>query len=259
MRNKSTYIILIIILIVFFVVMFVVFGIDNIRKEQYNTTIITGENTAWIYKNKNWQNIEGDKNLEKLNWQKFKVFSDNKEVGDYLLWHDDKWYAFDNKRDAIDIDGELLAYRANYDIKVLNTKEEQVEADDLNVVTALQDNNISLDTDFTAKYKVSVDYDNDGVEEDFYVITNVFSTENTENSVFSIVFMAKDDKIYYIYRDINSSKGLNGCKPFLKSFLDVDNDNNYEFILGCGRYSMEEELNMLYKEDEGDFKILVSN
>ena len=71
MRNKSTYIILIIILVVFFVVMFVVFGIDNIRKEQYNTTIITGENTAWIYESKNWRNISKEEDLEKLNWQKF--------------------------------------------------------------------------------------------------------------------------------------------------------------------------------------------
>ena len=256
MRGKSIYIVLIIILFVFFIVMFVLFGLDNIRKKNLETTIITGDNTAWVYKNAEWYNVlEND--FSKLNWQEYKVFSDNKYLGKYLLWHDDKWYVFDHNKKAIDTDGVLMAYRANYNIKVAEIADTIVD-DDVYVTTALDDNNISLDTDFTSKYKVSIDYDNDGIEEDFYIISNVFSLES-ENSIFSIVFMAKDDKIYYIYRDVDSKKGLNGCKPFFKSFLDVDQDDKFEFILGCGRYSIGDEVNMLYKEDNGDFKILISN
>ena len=106
---------------------------------------------------------------------------------------------------------------------------------------------------------VSFDFDNDGKDEDFYVISNVFPLDFEPEMSFSIVFMVKDNNIYYIYNDVSKNNFTNGCKPFFTSFLDADNDGTYEFILSCGRYSISEQIDMLYKYSDDEFKILISN
>ena len=63
---------------------------------------------------------------DELNWKKYHVFYDNEEKGEYYLWHDDKWYAFDDNRNAVKIDGSLLAISANFDVKVLPFQLEQL-------------------------------------------------------------------------------------------------------------------------------------
>ena len=77
--------------------------------------------------------------------------------------------------------------------------------------------------------------------------------------LFSIVFMVKDNKIYYLYKDVRDNLDYNGCKPFIHSILDVDKDGNYEFIVSCASYSVSEQVDMLYKFEEDQFRILVSN
>ena len=52
MKIKKVYIILIAILIIFGVIMFLVFGLDELRKESYDTTLVVGNDTIWTYKNK---------------------------------------------------------------------------------------------------------------------------------------------------------------------------------------------------------------
>ena len=52
---------------------------------------------------------------------------------------------------------------------------------------------------------------------------------------------------------------FNGCKPYFNSFIDVDNDSRYEFILNCAEYSTNGVSRMLYKYDNNEFKILISN
>ena len=44
-----------------------------------------------------------------------------------------------------------------------------------------------------------------------------------------------------------------------KGKIIYNNDDIYEFILSCGKYSIEEEVNMLYQLDNDNFKILISN
>jgi hypothetical protein len=258
MRNKRTYFILIIILIVFFLVMFFVFGTDNIKVGKYNTTLLVGEDTVWSYSDKKWTNITKTTSIQKLNWNKFNVYSNNEKVGEYQLWYSDKWYAFDDDNNAVTLDGDFLAYKSNHTINVKGFTEEEI-TDSTYVDYVLKENDLSTSSQFTSAYKTSFDFDSDGVEEDFYVISNAFPTDFEPENIFSIVFMVKDSTVYYIYNDISKNVSFNGCKPFLTSFIDVDEDDVYEFILGCGRYSVSEQVNMLYQFEEDSFKIIISN
>ena len=259
MRDKKTYIVLIVILVVFFIVMFLVFGLQSFLESKHETILIVGDNTIWSHSEKKWYRITSASSIQKLNWKKYKVFLNNKEFSTYSLWHDDKWYAFDDKKSAVVLDGNLFAYKANYDINVYDFKEEKIESDNIYVNQVLEDNNISTTSKLTTSTKITFDFDNDGVEEDFYSISNVFDLESNPNTIFSIVFMVKNNTIYNIYTDIQENDSFNGCKPFFNTVLDVNNDKKYEFILSCGKYSVSEQVDMLYKFEDNEFKILISN
>ena len=127
MPSKRVYVTLIVILIVFCVIMFLAFGVNNIRQENLSSTLIVGDNTTWSLSKKKWIYLRNNSTMEKYNWVKFHVFEDNKKLGDYLLWHGDKWYLFDDNKNAILTNGKLLAYYANYEMKVLDFDEENIE------------------------------------------------------------------------------------------------------------------------------------
>ena len=258
MTNKRTYIYLIIIMVVFAVVMFLVFAKPRLETENKSAVFIVGDNTVWKYDNNKWLNVTIKSSKKKLDWQTFNVYSNNKYIGDYLLLYDDKWYVFSKKKKAINLDGELLAYQANYNINILKFNSLNISADDY-VYQVLSNNNIGLSSRFTTLSKTTIDFDGDGETEDFYLVSNAFSSDFNPEYVFSFVFMVKDGKIYEIYNDVSKNEFYNGCKPYFKSFLDVNDDGIYEFILSCGKYSSEGVTDMLYNYSKDGFKILISN
>ncbi|MBQ9019065.1 MAG: hypothetical protein IJ097_01970 [Bacilli bacterium] len=255
MRSKKTYVFLILIIVIFFIIMFLLFGLDGLRKEKYSTTIVVGENATWGFKNKKWTNIS---TYEDLNWEKFHVYTNNVEIGNYYLWHNDKWYVFNDKKEAVILDGEMIAYKANHNISIKEFNQQSID-DYTYVYQELDNKGISTTSKYTADYKVLFDFDSDGVEEEFYVITNAFPTGFNPDKIFSLVFMVKDDKIYPIYEDVLKNKSFNGCKPYFNSFIDVDDDNKYEIILSCAEYSVSKTKVMLYTMENQEFKTLISN
>ena len=258
MKNRRRYIILLIILAIYVIIMYFIFGAPNVKKSKYTTTILIGDNTIWNYSNKKWLNIEDKEIIEELNWKKYTVYINNQKKGKYYLWHDDKWYLFNKNKEAVNVTGKLVAYRSNFDINVKDFKEEQI-TDYVYINKVLEENNLSTSQQYTTKSKTSIDIDSDGIYEDIYVISNVFALDFTPEINFAIVFMVKNDNIYYIYNDIDQNKGTNGCKPYLNTFLDIDSDKTYEIVLSCGKYSTQEPVDMLYKFESDKFKILISN
>lgn len=258
MRSKKTYIIILIVLIVYFLVFFFLFGKKNIDQEKYSTTFVIGDSTVWNYSGKKWVNITSETSMAKLDWQKFDVYVDNQKLGNYYLWHDDKWYAFNDNKEAITITGKMLAYKSNHEIKIQEYKEEEI-TDFSYVHQVLKENNLSTSSILTTSNQSTIDIDNDGIEEKLYLISNVFALDFVPDTVFSIVFMVKDGEIKYLYKDISKNTGFNGCKPYINYVLDTNNDNKNEIILSCGKYSDQKTVDMLYKYTEGEFKIAISN
>ena len=255
MREKKIYIFLIVLVIIFFLVMFFVFGLDEIKKGSYDTSIIVGNDTVWTFNNKKWRNISS---YSDFNWEKYDVYSNNEKTGNYYLWYSDKWYVFDDDKNAVKTEGELLAVKSNHDISVYDIENDKI--DDYSYVNqVLEDNEISSNNQYTVNKKIEFDYDNDGLNEKFYIISNAFPMDFDPEKVFSIVFMVKDEEIYPIYTNISENTGFNGCRPYISSFIDVDNDSIYEFILSCSKYSVSGVTRMLYDFKDNEFKILISN
>lgn len=258
MVKKRSYIIMLVILAVFLIVMLFIFGRKSIREEKKKAVIIVGDSTVFEYSDLKWHNITYKTTLQNLSWKKYHVYSNNKSIGSYYLWHDDRWYAFDDKKNAVDIEGDLFAYSSNYNFKVVDFNTSDV--DDLEFVNyVLESNDIGLSSNFTSLYKIDLDFDNDSNVETFYLISNAFASDFNPEKTFSIAFMVKNKTIYYIYKDIMNNKGLSGCKPYYNSFIDIDEDNVLEFVLSCSKFSVSDQLDMLYHFNGDNFEIIISN
>lgn len=257
MKKKARYIVILVILAVYFLLMYFLIGRDNLKKETLESKILVGKNTVWELKNKKWSNITNASDRKKLNWQEFQVYIANKSAGSYYLWHDDKWYLFDKEKNAINYSGSILAIQSNYDIDVQEF--ESTEISDFTYPNqVLVQNGLNTTQEYTVKSVVSYDIDNDNIQESFYSISNAFSG-GTAEKVFSMVFMVKNEQIISLYNSVDTNTGTNGCKPYINTILDANNDGKNEIILTCGNYSIEEPIQMLYHLDKNEFKILVSN
>lgn len=256
---SSRYKVITIILVVYLVVFFLIYGLSNIKNGQRKLTLLVGDNTVWDYSNRSWLNITREETLDSLHWQEYKVFLDNKYFGEYSMWYDDnKWYAFNSNKTAVKMEGELIAYKANYDLKI---KEFETKENNNNtyVHQVLKDNNLSTSSQMTVNNVVNFDIDADGVEEQFYVISNAFASDFYPDTIFSIVFMVKEQKIYSMYTNIEKANYGNGCKPYIRTFLDINDDDKHELILTCAKYSVQEPEDMLFQFNKEKFDLLISN
>jgi hypothetical protein len=265
--RKGTYIVLIVILIVFLGAMYLLFGKDNISKDRYSTTFIIGDKTIWNYSSRSWGTLQNYKNIGEINWKKFTVYEDNKKLGNYLVWYDDKWYFFTDSKEAVMTNGgKILAYNSNHPIKVADFKEEVVDSSDKDIVDfVLSDHDLSTSSKFTVSKKITMDLDNDEEQETIYCLSNAFATEFIPDTVFSYVVVKDGTNVYYLYESTEDNKGTNSCRPFIHHIIDVNNDNKYEIIVSCGYYSAEQQLDMLYQLEEDkennttSYKIAISN
>ena len=257
MKKNKSYVIIMAILFIFLIVMGLVFSLNNNKNEEedYGMVIIVGDDTIWTYDNNKWGK---GSYYEDFNNKKYYIYINNENSGNYYLSYTGKWEVIDENNENILLDGELLALRSNDTIPVYNFSTTKID-DYSYVYSVLNDNNLPTISQYTVNKKIVFDFDNDGEDESFYIISNVFPMGFTPDNVFSIVFMVKNGEIYPIYKDINKYSGFNGCKPYISSFLDVDNDSKSEIILSCAEYSVSGVKRMLYKYDNDEFKILISN
>ncbi len=265
--RKGVYITLILILIIFLGAMYFLFAKDNMSQDRYSTTFIIGDSTVWNYSSRHWSTLQNYKNISEINWKKFTVYEDNKKLGNYLVWKDDKWYFFTENREAVITNGgKILAYNSNHPIKIVDYKEEQITNSDKDVIDfVLSDHDLSTSSKFTVSSKTTLDLDNDGEEETIYCLSNAFATEFVPDNAFSFVVVKDGDNINYLYESVTNNTGTNSCKPFINYIIDVNNDKKYEIIISCGKYSIEDQLDMLYQltvnpeTNITSYKIAISN
>lgn len=258
-KKKKRYTVILVILIIYVLLMVLVLGKDTLIKSKDATTIIIGDNTIWNYSDESWLNITSSSTIDDISWLDYKVFLDNKELGNYYLWNDgNEWYIFDSNKNAVNKEGSIIAFRSNYDIKVKDFTTEEIR-NYYHVDKVLEENDLSTSSKYTVSTEISIDIDSDGSKETLYFISNAFPLDFNPSKVFTFVFMVKNSEIYPIYKEIAQNNSVNGCKPYLSAIMDIDEDNTYELVVSCGRYSIQKPVDMLYKLTDEGFKILISN
>lgn len=256
--NKK-YIILFSVMIIYFLVIFGIFGVSSIKKERREAIILIDTETSWKLEKNNLTNIDNEDLEDEIAGKKFNVFIDNKKLGNYYLTKNNTYLLRDDTGKQIDYDlGSFLAINTNYNIAVLNLKTKKNQ-DRSYIDKVLSENNLNDIEAFTVDNYYQIDFDNDQVIENFYTISNAFARETSPKKVFTIAFMEKNGSIYYLYKAIENNDGQNGCKPYLNSLIDIDEDQVYEIVLSCGYYSVEKRLDMLYSFKDNQFKLLLSN
>ena len=254
--NKKYYI-LIAILIAYFLIIFLVFGLDNLKSEQRIATIFIDKETAWQLEKNKWNKIEV--NNEQISNQKFNVFINSENIGNFYIEKQENWILYDTSRNLYNYEqGDFFAIRSNYDVNVLNINQEQISDVSL-IKNVLNENGITESDELTVASQYEFDIDNDGIKEIFYAIGNAFTKETFPSKVFSLVFMKKNNEIYYLHKEIEINDGQNGCKPYINTVIDLDSDFKYEIIVSCGYYSIQNRNDKLYKFKDNEFHLLANN
>lgn len=256
-KGKFKYIVLILLLIIYAAAMFLAFGVDEVKERKAATTIVLGDGVVWDYSSRSWLNFNTPQLIEDINWKKFNVYVDNEKFGNYSIWIDDKTYLFDDNREAVNYQGNLFAYRAEYLIDVIPFSSQDIT--DYSYVNKVLEEHGVESKQFTLANVTYVDFDQDGEDEAFYIVSNVFATEFFPDRYFSYVFMVDNEKIYMLYEDSDTNTGVNGCKPALYTIGDFDYDKDNELILSCAKYSNQTPIFMLYEFQNNAFRIEISN
>lgn len=255
MKNNKRYIILIVLLIIFFLSLFFLVGKDNLKSRGEDLTLLVGEDVIWQRNSNSWNN---NLNINSYNWEKFKIYLDNRYKGEYLVWHDDKYYIFDDNREAINYTEKFIGIQSNYDVNFLDYESKDIEVDSY-ITKVLTDHKLDESSELTLSTKTSVDLDKDGNDEDIYIVSNAFPIDFSPKKIFSFVFVVKDGQIYNVYESVEKNDYDNGVKPYIYSILDVDDDGTYEFIISYAEYSTNGSSYTLYKLDKNEITAIISN
>ena len=264
-KNKKIMIVMLIVLAVYALIMFLVLGgTKKFKKSNTQITIIMGDNATFTYNGSFWTYVELETTFSKLNWLKYDVYENNELLGNYSMWHNDKWYIFDGdeeNRKPVTVTEDFIALRADHSIKL--TPFESNKITDYSYVNAVLDSYGIQASYLTVDQVVSIDIDNDSKDENIYFISNSLPMDNPEKFNFTIVFMEKQGEIYHIYADIQEMENSDGCKPFMRAVLDYDLDGEQEIIFACGGLSARKEKDYIYKFNHNnsvdEFKLIVSN
>lgn len=258
-KTQKRYLLIFILLLIFSLVFFLFFGLKYVSKKEEKSIIIINDDAVFAGENDNWTNITGTNKVEKYNWEKYNVYTNNESLGNYYLVNNENWYLFDKDKMAINYEGNLLAFDEKTKYTILNFTEKEI-IDRTYINKVLEDNKIDQAATFSSSYYIDFDIDNDNIKEQLYVITNKFPYEETKEKSFGFVFLVKNNKIYYLYKKVSSNEKLyEGCKPYINSIFDLNNDNKYEINFSCGYYSTEGTIQKIYNFNNGKFKLLVSN
>lgn len=255
MKNNKVYIFLLILMLAFFFLMYFTIGKNHIEKSNQELTLLVGDNTIWNYSNLNWYKVS-DTSIPQYNWKKFKIYLDGIYKDDYYVWHDDKWYIFDDNKQPINYSEKFLGVVANYNIKVKEFMPKEVEDSEV-IYSFLSKKGISSSTELTVKTQTTFDIDDDNNQEKIYIVSNAFAIDFYPDEVFSYVFMEKNKKLYEIYGFKEKNNYNNGTKPYINSILDVDDDGQYEIIVTLAQYSNLPQDNRLYKFTKDSFKQII--
>ena len=264
-KNKKIMIVMLIVLAVYALIMFLVLGgTKKFNRTNNQITIIMGDNATFTYNGSFWTYVEFETTYNKLNWLKYDVYENNELLGNYSMWHNDKWYVFDGDeehRTPVSVTEDFIALRADSSIKL--TPFESNKITDYSYVNAVLDSYGIQASYLTVDQVVTIDIDNDSIDENFYFISNSLPRENPENFNFTIVFMEKKGEIYRIFTDIQVMENSDGCKPFMRAVLDYDLDGEQEIIFACGGLSARKQKDYIYKfkhdNSVDEFKLVVSN
>lgn len=228
MKNKKKIMIMVSILLTYFLVMMIFLGLDSLKKKVYYLDILIDPYTYLKYERGVWKDVE--ENEKEFLGKSYKIYGNHKLLYEGILQYtEEKWYAFDRNSRSLSLPKHFFAYRGNMNLKVLNYKTVDMSSDELKEAgTILEENKITFNPEYTKKFKIEHDFNNDGRNEKIYIISNTLGMEE-QNSYFSIAYIKTEDDIKILVKIISYNM-YDVPSLDLKEIIDINNDKKYELI-----------------------------
>lgn len=259
MKVKKKYLIFFAILFFYLIITFFLFRKQILNDYFISEYIVIDPSTAWKYKDGKWQDIDS---FNEINMHSFHTYVNQDKMGIYNIVYNNKFYLFDKNKKSVRYNGSLFAYNGNMKIDVIQFKSEDLDTSDTQVIDkVIKENQVKFfDLNKMSGNKIKVDIDHDGTLEKIYTMYNVFSNTAKEESIYAFVFILKEDKIHYLYKKKAKSDTMyeTMCTPYMQNIIDINKDNNYEFIVGCEYFNNLGTCNLLYDSQKNKFKVLKS-
>ena len=223
LRKNLKNIIILLVLLILYIVMVVFFSSDK-NNSQVDGYLIVGDSLIYQKKGDDFEQLTDVPDLSDF---VFNVYDGNDKIENIKIqYNSNEWYFFDENYNEKELDNFRIAYTNNFDIKVNDSSIQKYSSSDEEYIKEVtkETNDFSLQSYRNSLDKLVLDYDNDGIDETLYSITN-FSYQVTDYRMMSYLFVVDDGDIQIL----DSAEGLN---PFIIiDALDLNGDSKMDVIV----------------------------
>ena len=251
MKNKMG-----ITIIISLIIISLIFSLGSSYTNKNSVYVVVEDKTVWKKTGSKWTN-SSLRNLKRMSFDEFYSFGIREYLGKTYLHYDKQLEVYDKNYEKIDVTNGLLSIKTPDELK--NTKVAEyddvlVPEDDDYVKKVLEKYSIS-DIQSLDIFKYRIDIDHDGKNDTVYNINNFYNGEE-KNQAYSVVFSVINDNIDVIDKIVvDASDELKSPTLYLRYVVDVDSDDNYEFIILKTSYgNSENDCNVMYKYDNDSNK-----
>lgn len=239
-KHKLEIKITIILLSISIIAIILIVGTDfrNDQLERNTSFLVFDIEHIWKRTNDSFVDVNDDEEKRKLfNSRKFQIFTDNVYIDTAQLYYNTNFYYYKNS-ELQRIKQIMIAYSGNEEISIVNPKFLSLEDSDYVIITdVLAENNIVItrDTELTLEQKVVFDFDQDGEDESFYIISNLYSEDifNMVEMSFQVIIYVDSDNIKVLKNEVldKSREYLDTTSHNIISFIRFKNSESYDILL----------------------------
>lgn len=218
-----------------------------------NDYVIINDKDIFKITNNKWTKIN-KRNINRLSFSNSYSLIGDKFIGKtYLNSNKDNFEIYDSAYQKIDATDTLITLNTKKEIEDIKIAKQYNAFDDVDMQNV---NNIlkrySLDDEsFSVTLKYITDLNNDGEDDIIYSISNFYDQDN-RSKAFSLIFSSINNNIEMIDEVIvDSADEYSTSTIYLKSVLDIDQDNNYELIISNASYGNDNNCYSIYRYDTG--------
>ena len=252
---KKKYIILFSVVIVYLVITFILLAvtgnIDGIGKKY----IVLSPDIVLTYKNDNLSLY-----TKKIKKKNIELYYNNEYMGSYKFSYKDNEIQFidKNKNTFETHDNQFFGYSKSLNIDIIpfeNNQMNDLEIEKLNQI--LNNLGISGYEILSISDKINIDYNNDGINDDIYIVSNLF-LESINKKVFSLIYyLDENSNPVFIYKNINNTTSMyNLCVPSINNIVDLNKDSNYEMFIECNYFDNIGTEYSIYKFENKSYNII---
>lgn len=190
---------------------------------------------------KKWECKNVSDKLSLYNNKAYNIFVDGKNIGVYDLYYstgEKRFYVFNKNNDSLYKEGVLFAYSGMLSVSQIDYQVSSINSQELSDLRKNVSENFGVeDVD-----KVTMDFDDDGSDENLYVINK----EILEVSKFSALIYEDGGKYTILEESISEDITESGT-GYVSNVLDVSEDGKLEFIYTLEYFDDIGRCNVMYR------------